>query len=178
MAILCQVRTPGNYILATGSTLVRLISQVGGFTEFAATNTVKIIRTDDNSKKVSHLVDVGKVMSGEAEDFILMQGDLIFVDKVPEVKKKMEEEVKLVTLLGQISSPGNYTLTEDMTLVRLVAQAGGFTPTASLHNVRIIRKAAGREQTFYVDAGRILTGRSQDVKIEAGDLIVVQESFF
>jgi polysaccharide biosynthesis/export protein len=179
VAILGQVTKPGNYILTSNSTLVRLISQVGGFSANASTDNVKVVRTEKGGKKSSQIVNVGRIMNGEEEDFLLKPGDLIFVERLPEESKdQLSDPEKVVTILGQVNKPGNYYLTENISLIRLVAQAGGFTQLASTHNVRIVRSKEGSERTFHVDVGLIMSGRAEDIKLEAGDLLVVQESYF
>lgn len=180
IAILGQVARPGNYILIAKSTLVRMISQIGGFLPEASTSNVSIVRTDPQGKKAANVVNVSKIMAGEAEDFALEPGDLVFVDRLsPEEKKKEEEPKEIVTVMGQVNRPGNYELTPGFTLVRAIAQAGGFTQVASVSNVRIIRRSNdGREKVSVVNAGRVMAGQMPDIPLEPGDLIVVAESFF
>lgn len=180
VAILGQVSKPGNYILTPNSTLVRLISQVGGFTSDASIDNVKIVRTEADGEKKSQLINVGDIMSGKAGDFKLEPGDLIYVQKAPKEKENGLGAIEsVVTILGQVNRPGNYPMVPQMTLIRLIAQAGGFTPVASAGNVRVVRHSKdGRETSFSVDAGRIMSGHAEDVKLEAGDLVVVQESLF
>ncbi len=178
VAILGQVTRPGNYILTSQTTLVQMVSRVGGFEQEAATDNVKIVRTDKVGRKTTDIVNVTAIMSGDAQDVRLEPGDLIYVDRV-KLKKEEEEADDIVTILGQVNRPGNYALTEELGLIRLVAQAGGFTGVAAKNNVRLIRKSGGSgEKTRTVNAGRILSGQGEDVPLEKDDLVVVQESFF
>ncbi len=182
VSILGSVTRPGNYVLGSNMTLVRLVSQVGGFAATASTNNIKVLRPDQSGKKIPMMVDVDKIMAGKQEDFVLQPGDFVYVEQVPvktaEEKKAVTIE-KIVTIMGQVGRPGNYIHTPNMSLVRLVAQAGGFTAVATTQNVRIVRTSpTGTEKVFIVDAGKIMAGRAKDVPVEPGDLIVVQESFF
>lgn len=178
VAILGHVKAPGNYILTSRSTLVRMLSQIGGFLPEASTSNVKVVRTDRNGKKFPSLVDVERIMSGEAEDFPLEPGDLIYVERLRRTLKTEKELEPFVTVMGQVSRAGNYTYIPGMSLVRAIAQAGGFLPTASVNNVRIVRTVDGREKVTVVNAGRIMAGQAEDFKLEENDLVVVQESFF
>jgi len=182
VAVLGQVARPGNYILTTNLTLVRLISQIGGFSTQASLENVKIVRTDERGKMVSRIVNVNQIMGGEADDEKLEPGDLIYVERMPERSastEKLEVDEPIVTVLGQIGRPGNYVHTAKTSLIRLVAQAGGFTALAATHKVRIVRTSLdGVERVFYVDAGKVLSGRADDVPLEPGDLVVIEESFF
>ncbi|HTL70704.1 MAG TPA: polysaccharide biosynthesis/export family protein [Candidatus Eisenbacteria bacterium] len=177
ISILGEVSKPGNYILSSNSTLVRFISQVGGFSPEAAADSVKVMRSDAEGKKTSFTVDVGEIMAGQKEDFKLEPGDLVYVERVQrQAKEAVEAAKEQVTVLGQVTRPGNYIFTPGQTLVRLIGQAGGFTAVASIGNVRIVRQTGNK--VFYVDAGAILSGRANDVPLEANDLVVVQESLF
>ena len=179
VAILGQVSKPGNYILSPNLTLVRLISQIGGFTSIASTSDVKIARATGNGKKISVQLDVQQIIKGEIEDVNLMPGDMIFVDKLDEKKIEKKLVKEQVSILGQISKPGNYDLSTEMTLVKLISEAGGFTPLAAVNRVKVIRHAKdGKEQSMLVDMGKVLDGRAKDMKLEPKDLVVVPESFF
>ncbi len=182
VAILGSVAKPGNYVLGSNTTLVRLVSQVGGFAPTASTNNIKVLRADLNGKKVPMLVDVDKIIAGKQDDFLLQPGDFIYVEQAPEKtieEKKAASAEKTVTVLGQVGRPGNYLYAEGMTLVRLIAQAGSFTAVATTHNVRIVRASPdGINRVLIVDASKIMAGRAKDVPVEPSDLIVVQESFF
>jgi polysaccharide export outer membrane protein len=172
ISILGNVSKPGNYILTPNLTLVRLISEVGGFTTTAAVDRVKIVRTDKRYGKISFDVDVSEIMKGNKEDIRLQPSDMIFVDK-------MDSVTNIVSVLGQVAKPGNYPITPDLTLVRLISEAGGFTAIANPSNVKIVRKdASGKETTIKVDARRIIDGTTGDFPLEPWDLIVVGESMF
>jgi len=172
VAVLGQVNKPGNYNLTPGLTLVRLISEAGGFTATAAPNSVKIVRTSKGGKKDSFLIDVDNVITGKAKDWLLEANDIVNVDKG-------EGVIGSVAILGQISKPGNYEYKPNLTLVRLISESGGFTPTAAPNRVRVVRAYKdGREKTFLIDTSRIMNGQDKDVKLEPGDLVVVPESYF
>lgn len=177
VSILGSVNRPGNYILTPNTTIVRLISKVGGFTGEAAEDSVKILRETEPGKKTSFDVNVLKIARGEDPDFKLRPGDMIFVEKVPE--KKGEISKQTASLFGQVNRPGNYAVSPGLTLIRLISEAGGFTGLAVQSQVRVVRRTPdGKDKTFIVNAARILNGSAPDVPIEVGDIIVIPESFF
>lgn len=180
VAILGQVTRPGTYILTPNLSLLRLVSQVGGFLNTASMNNIKIVRMDKKGKKISAQVDMQSIMRGETEDVMLMPGDMVFVDKMDEKKDEAKKEIiEQVSILGQISRPGNYNYTPNMTLVRLISEAGGFTSLAAQNRVKIVRAAKdGPERSIQVDMHKVLEGKEKDVPLEPKDLVVVQESFF
>lgn len=180
LAILGQVTRPGNYILTPGLSLVRFISKVGGFTTLASFTNIKVARIGKNGKKISAQIDVQSIMKGETEDVMLMPGDMVFVDKIDEKKEEAKKEiVEQVSILGQISRPGNYNYTPDMTLVRLISEAGGFTSLAAQNRVKIVRAVKdGPEISIQVDMHKVLEGKEKDAPLKPKDLVVVPESLF
>ena len=98
----------------------------------------------------------------------------------PQVQVDFEKSLnKSVMVLGQVSKPGNYDYTPDLTVLRLVLVAGGFTAVADLGKVKIIRtEKEGTKTTIRVNVKRITDGKDDDVKVESGDLVVVPESLF
>ena len=79
VSILGQVQKPGNYDFAPDMTLVRLISEAGGFTPIAAPKHVKITRLMKDGKKKTVIVDVDSIMNGKSEDISLQSSDLVMV---------------------------------------------------------------------------------------------------
>jgi polysaccharide export outer membrane protein len=178
VSVLGQVTKPGNYILTHHLTLLKLISQNGGFTPDASTKTVRIVRSREDGKKETLEVNVDKVIQGLDQDLALKSGDIIFVDFQNKEEAKKEVLKNYITLLGQVSKPGNYFFSSKLTLIRLVGEAGGFTPVAATNRLKIIRQTKeGKQVSFMVDAASIMNG-SKDVELMEGDLIIVPESFF
>ncbi len=85
-----------------------------------------------------------------------------------------------VYLVGPVRMPGPQEIPSDevFTLSKAILRAGGFTDYADKKNVHVTRKSAGgSEQILTVNASEILDkGKTEsDLKLEAGDLIVVPE---
>ena len=98
----------------------------------------------------------------------------------PQVQVNLEKSVsKSVSVLGQVTKPGNYDFTQDMTIVRLISAAEGFTRVADASHVRLTRIAAGgKRRIFQVNVASIMDGRSDDLPLEPGDIVFVPESAF
>lgn len=183
VTIVGQVGKPGSYLLAEDLTLLQLISQAGGlmsqtggFIEDPAQIRVKIIRSGDGKKRDFLEMELEPVMKGDIADPKLEIGDMVFLYSV---RGKKMEIAPSVSIMGQVSRPGNYAYTDSMMFIRLIAEAGGFTSVASTGNIRLIRYSKkGEEKIFYVNAAKIMDGKAEDIKLEEGDLIVVPESFF
>ncbi|MFO7890475.1 MAG: SLBB domain-containing protein [bacterium] len=80
-----------------------------------------------------------------------------------------------VTVLGQVSVPGEYLVAKTATVQGAITQAGGFTPRAQLNQVKVIRKQDEEDQTIYVDMYQFYTQGDPDLlpELKEGDIIVV-----
>lgn len=72
------VKSPGTLELRAGMTVVEAISQAGGFLPLAARDSTVVTREVDGQPK-RFSVQAGKASGGEARDFVLHQGDIVFV---------------------------------------------------------------------------------------------------
>ena len=98
----------------------------------------------------------------------------------PKVKVGIEKSLnKSISILGQITKPGNYDFRPDLTIVKLVSEAGGFTPLSVANKLKIVRLTRdGKKKTLIVNVNRIMAGKADDMQLESGDLIVVPEALF
>lgn len=188
VTLLGQVAKPGNFTLSSGLTLARLISEAGGFSGDALAGEVSVTHTDRAGNKNVVIVNVDRIAKGDDPDYPLQASDIVFVDADPAARaaggasgesKHADDPRFFITLLGQVSRPGNYFVMENLTLIRLIGQAGGFTPISANNRVRIVRtEEDGGKRVFFVDCGKIIDGRAEDIPVRAGDLIYVPESLF
>lgn len=74
-----------------------------------------------------------------------------------------------VYVLGEVSQPGEYPYTPDLTVFQAVAKAGGFTPRAN--KTAVVLERSGWDQPHEIR----LT--DQPLMIAPGDTIIVKESF-
>ncbi len=82
---------------------------------------------------------------------------------------------KEVTVLGELRSPGKYTLERDNNyLLDVIARAGDFDTYANKKKVRVVRKdAAGAPRMIAVDLTRSDSYFTQNVQLQPGDIIYV-----
>lgn len=125
---------------------------------------VEGLATAEAEKKITELL---------AKDYLVNPRVSITVDTY---------QVRQVTLLGAVKSPGDYKLTEQekLTLLQLIGRAGGFTNIAATDRVTIIRMENGKEQVIRVNVAAIIKSgdKSKDVELKSGDVISVPETFF
>ena len=174
------VGKPGNYLLTPNMTVLRLITQAGGLTGSPSSTKLQVVRSSANGKKRSYDAEFSKIVTGKSPDIRLERGDLIFVETVSDTAGDYKGAAKknLVSMLGMVTKPGNYRVADDMTLVRLIAEGGGFAAGAATGRVRLIRTVKDGKKVMQIDVGAIMAGRSEDIRVEDGDVIIVQESYF
>lgn len=179
VAIMGQVSKPGNYRLAEGMTLIRLLSQAGGLVRGADSGKLIVTRKLKGGGQDTQYIDAKKILDGIERDFSLQAGDVIFV---PGARTDVNDIVNLsdaVTVLGHVNKPGNYDLVPGLNLVQLISEAGGFTPLADSSHVRVTRGEIGEEkQVFSVNVAAIIAGKADNMKLRKGDIVYVPESAF
>ena len=83
-----------------------------------------------------------------------------------------------VSVLGQVSKPGQVAYYPNMTIVDAIASAGGFTGIAAKNSVNLRRETAGKIETHIYPVADISEGRSPNVMVLPGDVLVVDERVF
>jgi protein involved in polysaccharide export with SLBB domain len=83
-----------------------------------------------------------------------------------------------IAVLGQVAKPGPLSYFPKMTIVDAIAAAGGFTGAAAKNSVRLTRNLNGRVETRNYRVADISEGRSPNVVILPGDVLVVDERLF
>ncbi len=81
-----------------------------------------------------------------------------------------------VHLIGSVARQGPYALTANMTVLQLISEAGGLGPFAKTGSIHILRTVNGRQVRIpfnYKKAIRGESGKSEDILLTPGDMIVV-----
>lgn len=172
ITVLGAVHRPGNLQLAGEWTLFAAITAAGGLTP-NHDRVAYVRRRAANGLSDQLEIDLEALMvEGDPTlDIPLRPNDVIRIPPASEVT---------VYFLGEVAQPGAVKLqsTEKVTLLGAIARAGGLTDRAA-HKITIRRTGrdgVSREVTARYD--QILEGRSDDVPLENGDVVVVKESFF
>ena len=88
---------------------------------------------------------------------------------------------KRFTVLGQVQSPGSYSMpdNETVTLLQAIGMAGGYTRIAEPSAITVKRMENGAESLLKLNAKRMARGdASAAFRILPGDVISVPESMF
>ena len=140
-------------------------------------------------------VDLGAALEakgGDADIVVDARDELIIFSRDggrAEMLKELVGELKLqarsgkmanvVSISGTVRSPGEYPLTENMTVTQLIAAAGGLEEAAYTSGVEISRyDLSNPEQAssehFPVDLSEAFAGASADVLLQSYDVVLVR----
>ena len=78
VSVMGAVQEPGTFPMTSGLTTVQAISLAGGFTSLASSNSIVVTRRV-GGRLQRYRVPVGDVTEGNADDFPLRAGDIIYV---------------------------------------------------------------------------------------------------
>jgi polysaccharide export outer membrane protein len=86
----------------------------------------------------------------------------------------------IVYALGAVQRPGGFVANNDraqLSALKVLALAGGMTRIAKKAHAVIIRKdAAGKQQAIPLDLGRIVTQKSEDVRLMPSDILYIPDN--
>ncbi len=171
--VLGRVNRPGNYSLPANAKFLQMISMAGGFDATAAISSCKVVRIG-RTGSISIPVNVEAMINSEDPDLLLRPGDTIFVPKIASTVEEKDDYLNSVAVIGQVNKPGNYRLTEGMTMVRLLSQAGGLARGADAGKVTVTRKLKnGGQDTQIIDVKKIMDGIERDILLQIGDIVYV-----
>ena len=173
---------PGKFQLGKDITSVRsLIEAADGVTEDAFTAHAVLHRMRLNRTLEVISVDVAGILSGTVADIPLKNEDVLFI---PTEQDRLNE--RILTIEGEVMSPGNYEFAENTTIEDLVLQAGGLTDAASTAKVDVSRRimdpkakegssAISKTYTFELKDGFVIDGQPGFI-LEPYDIVQIRRS--
>jgi polysaccharide biosynthesis/export protein len=159
-SVLGMAGRPGRYpIEVKGMRLSELLAVAGGVASGGSELvTLSGIR---EGKPFRQKVDVSQLFggNGQAEDPIVLNGDTLYIDRLP-----------TVYIYGEVQRPGPISLIPDMTLMQALASGGGLTQRGTERGMKIHRRnGSGKVE--------VIEPRMTEM-LRAGDVIYVRESLF
>lgn len=172
ISVIGAVKKPGNLDVSGRLTLLEALTAAGGLADNHG-NSVNVLRRAENglTDQVSISVDELLVQANPDVNIPIFANDLVNVPAAADLT---------IYLLGEVASPGAITFksTERVTLLAAIARAGGLTERAS-NKIRIQRPGpAGKPTEIVVHYKKLLSGEAPDPPLQAGDVVIVKESFF
>jgi len=142
---------------------------VGAPAQAAAASTPPAIEppvlTNTITVNLNDLLEVGDARN----NIPLMGGDIVTIP-----------HAGIVYVLGAVARPGGFVVTNDraqLSTLKALALAGGLNATARKNEAVIIRKdQAGQQHQVIVDLGKVLKQETEDVKLQASDILYVPQS--
>ncbi len=160
VSVLGEVGQSGRYPIGPRTTIVDLLAQAGG-TKETASDVGYLLRTDDSGNvsripvKLSQLTDVTDSQLG----LKFLDGDSLVVPRAEHF-----------SVLGEVATPGRYSIESGMTVIQGLARAGGITDRGSERRIELKRRGKdGQYRVIHVKPGDL---------IQADDIIRVKESIF
>jgi protein involved in polysaccharide export with SLBB domain len=121
---------------------------------------------------------VAGLRSGEIQALLVnkLKGGYL---KDPQITVTIKERnSQKISVLGQVAKPGQVAYYPNMTIVDAIASAGGFTGIASKNSVNLRRETGGKIEMHVFPVADISEGRSPNVMVLPGDVLVVDERVF
>lgn len=126
-----EVRRPHNYELKQGEGLLDVVKFAGGLKAAAFTRTINI-RRYENNREVMVQVNLDDLQKA-GRDFPLLNGDSIFVYRVP---LKLRDYIEVA---GAVTAPGRYALQEGERISDALYKTQGVLENADLKRAYVIR---------------------------------------
>lgn len=162
VAITGEIKRPAIYELLEKETLGELLHYAGGFAEGAIQELAKIVQMGDRELKMRD------VAAADFNYFIPRNGDSVFFEKV------LPRYTNRVIIKGAVYRPGNYELTENLTLTNLIKRADGLRDDAFLNRGYIKRRRSDADREFVsFQTGEILSGKQPDIYLLKEDSVFI-----
>lgn len=158
-----RVKRPMFYEMRQSETVKQLLSNAGGFTGDAFTESVRLTR------KKGAMYSMHTVDEFHQSSFTLVDGDSIFVDSV------VARFHNMIEVRGAVMHPGQYELGGSIQSVRqLIEAAQGLREDAfRTRSVMQRQKDDLTNQMMSVDLEALLNGESADIPLRNGDILFV-----
>jgi polysaccharide export outer membrane protein len=175
VTVLGEVVRPGTYYLKGQTTLAQILTEAGGLKPTAGPSVElrrQVIGEFQNEQNEAPEYEVrsfsmARIMTAEeGVDVALQAGDVVSVSAR-----------QLFFVTGEVSRPGQYEISEGLTLMQAISQAGGLGKFAS-QRVELHRDQAGEKAILEFDLARIRKGKDEDPNVQPGDVVIVRRRFF
>lgn len=174
------INKPGEYELTGGLTLINLIERAEGLRPDAFPRRGVLIRENSDNSLSSISFDLQKIMNGE-EVIELKNGDIV------DIKSKFDlQEDYLISIDGEVQSPGKYPYIEGLTVEDLIYLANGFKESAARSFIEVARRIGGDSVELNSNSSKIysfkisddlsLSSQSSQFLLKPFDLVIVRKS--
>lgn len=161
-----QVKRDGIFEMMSGETLSDLLRFAGDFNEKAYKARIKVLKNTETERRIEDIT------SSQFNTYEPSSGDHYFVDSI---LSRFENRVRIN---GAVFRPGEYELTEGITLSQLVKKAEGLTEDAFPHRGYITRiKSDLTTEIVSFNTGEIVSGKARDISLQREDIVTIPSIF-
>ncbi len=123
-------------------------------------------------------LQVAGLRTGEIQELLVSKLKDKYLKDPQVVVTIKDRNSQKISVLGQVTKPGQVGYYPNMTIVDAIASAGGFTGIAAKNSVNLRRQVAGKIEMHIFPVADISEGRSPNVMVLPGDVLVVDERVF
>lgn len=164
--IMGQVKRPGIYEMKPDESLQNLITYAGGFSDSAYTATIKAVRLTSTEKEVTD------ISSANFAAFHPQNGDKYSVSAI------LDRYKNRVIIDGAVYRPGQYALSNGLTLSALIKDASGLREDAFLPRGYIVRQNPDlTTSTIQFDVAKLVDGQEPDIPLQREDVVHIYSIF-
>ena len=169
---------PGEFAISDGMTVQGLVEIAGGIRGDAFSERATLYRTNPDFTMEVLTLDLGAILSGQAEDVVLKREDILNIPS----KYDLKEEY-YVQISGEVNRTGVFQFAKNMTVADLITKARGFKESASNANIEIARRVkdeVGGEiaeiLTISIDGNLRISEEEKNVILAPFDHVFVRKS--
>jgi protein involved in polysaccharide export with SLBB domain len=123
-------------------------------------------------------MQVAGLRTGEIQQLLVSKLKDKYLKEPQVVVTIKDRNSQKISVLGQVTKPGQVGFYPNMTIVDAIASAGGFTGIAAKNSVNLRREVGGKIEMHVFPVADISEGRSPNVMVLPGDVLVVDERVF
>lgn len=156
------VERPGSYEVRAGARVLDLISLAGGLLPEADPSSLILRRQAPSGAVERFTLDLQGLLVGSAPNYLLEDGDLLYVQ--PTIQ---------VAVAGEVRNNGVFRLGSNSRLTDAILAAGGTTLDADLKRLTVSRSNGSAQELVEVDFERVLSGKAENIPLRDGDIVNV-----
>lgn len=157
-----EINKPAVFEAIANEPISKIFEYAGGFTPQAYSESIHIIQNNGKEKRIK---DVAK---SDFNNYIPNNGDIIDIGKV------LDRFANRITLRGAVYRPGQYELSEGLTLAQLIKKADGLTDEAFLQRGIIMRTNDDySKEMLSFNPIEIIQGKQHDIALKKNDEILI-----
>ncbi|WP_442589159.1 SLBB domain-containing protein [Pedobacter sp. AW31-3R] len=161
-----EVKRPAFFEVTSRETLQDVIGFAGGFSNKAYTARIKVLQ---NTNKERRITDIS---AEEFEKYSPLNGDTYVVEEI------LNRYTNRVEINGAVFRPGEYALTDGLTLKQLIEKAEGLKEDAFLNRGYISRLNADNTLSLLsFELDKVLNGAQQDIVLRREDKVSISSIF-